>query len=160
MVDAWKFMFGAHRHWEAVGAAGLVEYFEEYSGSFGFLPGSDANNGVVGPTMWTDEEWWEFIVYEERLSSTEYRKRQWRRELTLNDVITGPSSSATWFSKYGGLSTGATVPTSDQATKIELGINRNDAMGSGNQQHWFWGPWEILDGDVIADPYGIASSML
>ena len=54
--------------------------------------------------------------------------------------------------------TGATVPAND-STKLQLGKNRNTVMSLNPQQWWRWGPFEVLDGDVIADPYGIESQI-
>ena len=168
-TPAWKFMFGGtQRHivWTFGDNYNYVEHFNDYGGSSSFLPGSATKmfNAQVslGNTEMVDEEWWEFIVYEERVSSTHYRNRVWRRELTANDVITGPSSSAVWDDpggEFGEETTNGTVPAGE-SSNIQLGINRNVSMFLGTSQHWFWGPWEVLDGSVVADPYGIASRML
>ena len=42
---------------------------------------------------------------------------------------------------------------------IQLGINRNKPMFAGQSQYWFWGPWEVIDGNVLSDPYGIESQI-
>ena len=165
-ASAWKFMFGGtQRHWVWTGGTngGYVEHFNRYGGPAEvLLPNSDVNlgnaNPALGNTEWTDEEWWEFIVYEERVSSTHYRVRYWRRELTANGVITGPTSTATWDRLYGMETTNGTVPAGD-SDQIQLGINRNKPMFAGTEQYWFWGPWEVLNGDVVADPYGIESQI-
>ena len=164
-APSWKVMFGgAQRNYEFLGADPVWGYVTMdatrpgYGGSDSLLPNSDRNHGISS-TEYTDGEWWEFIVYEERVSSTHYRVRRWRRQLTTNGVITGPTSSARWARLFGSEVTGASVPANDSNT-IRLGINRNRFMFPGKQQHWFWGPWEVIDGDVVADPYGIASQIV
>ncbi len=69
----------------------------------------------------------------------------------MNGVI---DPNAPWFNRWGLESTGATVPLGEQ-DRIKLGINRNQPMFAGQLQHFFWGPWEVIDGSVLPDPYGI-----
>ncbi len=155
--NCWKVFFGEHRIIEACGTAYQDLFPHGYGGSEAKLPNSETTQGNI-VNEYTDEQWYEWIGYQERVSSTHYRARVWRRKLTTADVIDGPASSATWANRWGWETTGATVPANDMA-KIQPGVNRNGPMGAGDEQHWFWGPLEVLDGDVITDPYGIESQI-
>ena len=134
-----------------------------WPGTGSLLPNIDSNGGgnanpAQGNTEWTDEEWWEYIIFMERLSSSHYRIRYWRRELTSNGVVTGPASSATWDHRWGFEVTGGSIP-SGIVSDIQLGITRNKPMNVGQFQHWFWGPWEVIDASVLPDPYGIENQI-
>ena len=155
-------MFAATRNITVTNTYGYNSQFDPFGGTGILLPNSAPRQGNLAPTRgnteWTDEEWWEFIVYEERLSPTHYRKRVWRRELTTNGVITGPASSATWDNQWGMEVTDGTVPAGIN-DRIQLGINRNKPMFEGESQYWYWGPWEVIDGSVLPDPYGIENQI-
>ena len=154
-------MFGGNRHIVYFNTTAYEAKFNKYGGTEAPLPNSDYQGGSTWhsvTTEWSDGEWWEFIIYEERLSSTVYRKRIWMRELTSNDVIIGPPSSASWLRTFGMVSSGSVVPTGEQG-RIQLGINRNKPMFAGQLQHFFWGPWEVIDGSMLPDPYGIENQI-
>ena len=46
-----------------------------------------------------------------------------------------------------------------QSDRIQLGVNRNKPMFAAKVQWWMWGPWEVIDGSVLPDPYGIANQI-
>jgi len=131
------------------------------------LPGSPLHGGkwVDGQRdgVYTSGEWYEFIAYEERLSSTHYRIRSWLRRVSTNDVIeTTPVQviRANGDPAKFGLDIMASSIPSGRAGGLRLGINRNCPLASGQTVWWMWGPYEVIDASVIADPYGLANDML
>ncbi len=158
---AWKVMFGGNRHIVYFNATGYVAGFNQYGGTESTLPNSDYQGGAAWhsvTTEWSDNEWWEFIVYDERVSPMHHRKRIWMRELTSGGSIVSLPSAASWLRTFGFEAVDATVPAGFNG-RIQLGINRNKPMFAGQSQHFFWGPGEVIDGSVLPDPYGIESQI-
>ncbi len=175
-ASAWKTMFAMKRHhvWKNTAGRyrednGSDHWPTSYGGTIVNLPNPDPSDacaqggsqGCLGKvtTEWTDEEWWEYIVYEERVSSTHFRLRWWRRPLTANKVIISLPSAATWEWRFGKETTSATVSAGD-SHHIRLGVNRNKKTFVDVILEWRWGPWEVIDGDVLPDPYGIAEQII
>jgi|GEM_PF-712617 len=94
---------------------------------------------------WNSQEWYEFVVYYEKLSDTSARQHLWKRKLTSNGQVTnGP-----W--QYAGLqATSAPVPN---IASITFGAEKNRVTPS--TQHVFWGPWEVVDGSRYNNPWGM-----
>jgi hypothetical protein len=109
------------------------------------LPGSQDWGNIT--TEWSDAEWWEYVVYYERISSTDARQHFWRRRLTNNGVIADNPFT------YMGLGiTNAQSPL-PAVRGISLGANRN--KNSDTTMHLFWGPWEVVDGSQFPNPWGM-----
>ncbi len=162
-AKAWKCIFaGAHRHVVFFNCDGFAANYEQHDGSFDILPGSDylggASWGVKNTTMWASDEWWEFIMFEENISTTHKRTRIWVRQLTTNaparSIISLPQDETSWFFKFGVESTGGTVPV-NELDAITYGRNRNAPLPVGPPQFYLWGPIEVLDAAIVGDPYGI-----
>ena len=154
-------MFGGNRHIVYFNTTAYEAKFNKYGGTEAPLPNSDYQGGSTWhsvTTEWSDGEWWEFIVYDERVSPTHHRKRIWIRELTSGGSIVSLPSAASWLRTFGMESVNATVPAAFNG-RIKLWINRNNAMFAGDLQHFFWGPWEVIDGSVLPDPYGFESQI-
>jgi hypothetical protein len=62
---------------------------------------------------------------------------------------------ADWHHFYGFEETGGSDVPMDFCNHLEMGINHNKRLHDGEVQWWMWGPWEVIDGNVIPDPYGI-----
>lgn len=107
------------------------------------LPGSGSFGRVT--TEWTDDQWWEFVVYYEKTGATSARQHWWKRRLTTGGAIApGP-----WA--YVGIeATGATTP---RVRGITLGANKNKS--NPTTMHLFWGPWEVVDGSRHPNPWGM-----
>jgi hypothetical protein len=67
--------------------------------------------------------------------------------------LTGPGAPTRW--RLAGRSyTGAGPRDSFPAVRnLRLGVNRNRVADA--VQYIYWGPWEIVDGSVHADPFGV-----
>lgn len=158
---SWKVFFSNDRHIVLHSETGYVPHVEIYGGTWNYLPGSTHLSGsswAVVTTEYTSGQWWEFIIYAERLSASHYRGRRWMREMTVNDVIVNHPALAIWERTIGWESVNASVPAGDNK-KLKLGINKNLVMLPGQRQHFFWGPWEVIDGSVLPDPYLIESQI-
>ena len=108
------------------------------------LAGSAPNFGSE-TTEWDTAEWWEYVAYYQKQSATTARQHYWRRKLTTNGVVApGP------WSYYGFSISGATTPT---VSAIALGLNKNKKTAA--TQYIYWGPWEVYDGAVYANPFGL-----
>ena len=162
-AKAWKCIFGSgHRHVVFFNCTGFRSNYEQHGGSFTPLPGSDytggAGWGVTSTAMWASDEWWEFIIFEQNISTTHKRTRIWMRQLTTGapnrTIISLPQDETSWFFKFGVESTGATVPV-NELDSITYGRNRNAPLPVGPPQFYLWGPLECLDAAVVFDPYGI-----
>ena len=108
------------------------------------LSGSAPDFGRVN-TEWTDNQWYEFVVYYEKTGATSARQYYWRRKLTENNVVVNNS----WLF-YGLSETGNTTP---QAAAIELGINKN--RNNTSDMYLMWGPWEVVDGSRYPNPWNM-----
>src|SRR5688572_28660108 len=95
------------------------------------------------------------IFYEERLGDYTLRDRRWVRQLTFNNVI---NRAAPWTAKVGWVLTTTNVLPAG-ADGLQMGINRNKELFPGEAQWFKWGPWEVIDGNIIPDPYGLANDM-
>jgi hypothetical protein len=107
------------------------------------LPGSQSFGQVT--TEWTDNQWYEFVVYYEKTGPTSARQHWWKRRLTNNGVV----ADNAWT--YTGISvSGAATP---RVRGITLGANRNKSNPS--TMYIYWGPWEVVDGSRYPDPWGM-----
>lgn len=134
--------------------------------SRGFAPWNGTTAG--------DEQWYTFTIAEERLDATSWRRRIWFERISQADTLISPdivlkddsidANTVTWSggipAKVGTVFYGLSSDPTGISNNIKLGINRNCYIGSGEADFWEIGPVEVLDGDVIADPYGKASDML
>ena len=116
------------------------------------LPGSQSNFGsvssdasVFGSNAWQDNEWWEFVVYYEKTGANSARQLFWRRRLTSNGALQNGSWVFTGWTMNGALT--------PQVYSVELGANKN--RSTPREQHIYWGPWEVVDGDKYPDPFGM-----
>jgi hypothetical protein len=167
-ANSWKVYFGARqRHMEISNTDDYMRSFDNHGGTSIALPGSP-NPGAssVGSvqTEWSNEQWYEFISFEEVLSPSHYRFRMWIRKVTENDQLLPEPQIVTWPGgtpfKFGAEVTDGSVPLTVTGKQIQLGINRNKRTFDGEANWWRWGPWEVIDADVIPDPYGLADDML
>jgi hypothetical protein len=107
------------------------------------LPGSTTFGRVT--TEWTDNEWWEFVVYYEKTGATSARQHWWKRRLTNGGVIAGNP----WT--YVGMEfTGAATP---RVRGITLGANKN--KNNPGTMHISWGPYEVVDGTRYPNPWNM-----
>jgi hypothetical protein len=108
------------------------------------LPGAASEFGRI-TTEWTDNEWWEFVVYYEKTGPTTARQYYWRRRLTNGGKVVNNSWVFT-----GQAYSGATTP---RVRAVELGANKN----KNNPQDMFiyWGPWEVVDGEKFPNPFNM-----
>jgi hypothetical protein len=167
-ANSWKVYFGARqRHMEMSNTDDYMRSFDKHGGTSQDLPGSPApGSASVGEiqTEWSDEQWYEFISFEEVLSPSHYRFRIWIRKVTENDALLSTPQIVTWSSgspfKFGAEVLDGTVPLTVTGRDIQLGINRNKRTYDGVANWWQWGPWEVIDAEVVPDPYGLADDML
>ena len=107
------------------------------------LPGSTTFGRVT--TEWTDNEWWEFVVYYEKTGATSARQHWWKRRLTNGGAI----ASNAWT--YVGMEfTGATTP---RVRGITLGANKNKSNAS--TMYLYWGPYEVVNGAQYPNPWNM-----
>jgi hypothetical protein len=107
------------------------------------LPGSQ-NFGRV-KNEWSDGEWYEFIVFYEKLSPTLARQHWWRRQLTDKGKIVDHD-----FLYHGIEIKGDPIP---RVNAVELGANKNKV--TPEPMSLMWGPWEVVDGSKFEDPFGV-----
>jgi len=101
---------------------------------------------------------WKLIVGPESRSMTWTNTTQMLFQGTANDVLKkAPQNTleADWHRLFGFEETGGSDVPTDLCNHLEMGINRNKPLHKGRVQWWMWGPWEVVDGNVIPDPYGI-----
>ena len=107
------------------------------------LPGSQSWGHVS--TEFTDNQWWEYVIYYEKTGPTSARNHWWKRRLTNNGAV----ANNPWT--YIGIEvTGATTP---RANGIMLGANKN--RNNTSTAYIYWGPWEVVDGSQYANPFGM-----
>ena len=107
------------------------------------LPGSTSFGRVT--TEWTDNQWWEFVVYYEKTGASTARQHWWKRRLTEGGVL----ANNPWT--YVGIEvSGAATP---RVRGITLGANKNKSNPA--TMNLFWGPWEVVDGTRHPDPWGM-----
>jgi len=153
--DQWNIMAGPDSPWP-----GKTETL---------LPGSPAHGGKWlygyedGGPVYSDEEWYEFIAFEERLSATHYRIRSWLRRVSTNDVIENSPVQVVRrngdAAKFGLEITASSIPAGGSGG-LQMGINRNCPLTGGDTLWWMWGPYEVIDASLVPDPYGLANDML
>jgi uncharacterized protein YjdB len=111
---------------------------------------------VSGATNWhglaltaerTGAEWWEYILYHEKFSSTTGRWRIWKRQLTQGMQT---ANLPFVFDGYDMVATSGTIP---QATRFVLGANKNKCTPT--TQYIYWGPYEVVDGSRYPNPFGV-----
>ena len=107
------------------------------------LPGSTSWGNVT--TEWSDGEWWEFVVYYQKTSTTSARQYLWKRRLTQGGTIVNNS----WHF-IGWEYTGAETP---RVGEIRIGETKNKS--NPHTMYISWGPWEVVDGDKFANPWGM-----
>lgn len=155
----------AHMYMPGGGSSGRtkieIENTANFDFGFGFpgrhytetlLPGNTWGRGGASPmtTETSDGEWYEFILYHEKTGVTTGCVRAWRRRLTNAGVIVNnPFVFIGW--NYVGATSADTFPP---ISSIKLGINKN--RSNDRTQYLYWGPWELVDGDVVRDPWGVA----
>lgn len=117
-------------------------------------------------TEWTGGQWWEYILnYEIRTAGADGQAiaRQWKRQLTVANVIDPQAYEFSgWFWNY----TGGTAPA--QAGGYQFWGNRNRSadlypdgsarpeLSSGHDPfHVYYGPHEVVDGEINNDPYSL-----
>jgi hypothetical protein len=105
-------------------------------------------NSTSALTEWSGAEWWEVIMYFERLSPTQNRGRWWKRQLTQGMVIVDNP-----FLFEGWTQTAINGDTFVQAGGIALGVNKNNCTPT--TQYIYWGPYDVVDGSVYPDPFGV-----
>ena len=102
------------------------------------------NFGAVN-SEWSSGEWWEYVVYYERTSATTARQHFWRRPLTVSGAVApGP-----WI-YYGFALSGGNTPN---VASIVLGMTKS--KGTVTTQYIYLGPWEVVDGAVFPNPFGM-----
>jgi hypothetical protein len=116
------------------------------------LPTTTGWYNAAEATEWDGVEWWEFVMNYERISPTEGLNRFWRRQLTSNGVMVNKPFS------FSGWKHTATVGTLPRAAAISLGANKNNC--TPNEQFILWGPYEVVDGSINSNPYGLAGDGL
>lgn len=149
----------AHMYMPGGGAAGRtrvdIENTTQINFGFGF-PGRSYTqtaqsgnwSGTVN-TEFTDGQWYEFIFYHEKLGVTTGRTRWWRRKLTQGGTIV---DNPFFFAQIDA--TGATsADTFPQIREIAQGINKN--RSNDQTQYIYWGPWEVVDGSIYPNPFGV-----
>ena len=107
------------------------------------LPGSQSWGHVS--TEFTDNQWWEYVIYYEKTGTNSARNHWWKRRLTNNGAI----ANNPWT--YIGIEvTGATTP---RVNGIMLGANKN--RNNTSTAYIYWGPWEVVDGSQYRNPFGM-----
>ncbi|HEX8691060.1 MAG TPA: Ig-like domain-containing protein [Longimicrobium sp.] len=107
------------------------------------LPGTQ--NWSRAAAAWNDNEWWEFVVYYERLGPSSARQHWWKRRLTNGGAI----ANNAW--EYAGIEVSGNV--TPRARGIDLGANKNKS--TPQTQYIYWGPWEVVDGSKYPNPFGM-----
>lgn len=99
---------------------------------------------------WTTDEWYEVVIYHERISSTSGRFRWWQRK----------EGDAAWTlcqQTNGGAPLDVASGTIAVVNKILLGRNYNQRRGPSQAYSLWWGEWEIVDGSTYTDPWGVGA---
>jgi hypothetical protein len=158
-ANSWKMAFWL---WDsAYGQRGEIEFSNttEYILGLSFLlpsgnkltytetPLAGSQNWANVTTEWSDSEWWEYVVYYDRLSSTNARQHFWRRRLTANGVIANNP-----FTYLGLALSNASAPL-PAVRGVSFGPTRN--KNSDSTMYLFWGPWEVVDGSLYPNPWGM-----
>ena len=110
------------------------------------MPNSPSNWGSV-TTEWSNGEWWEMIMYYQKTSTDDAQHRWWRREYTSSGTIVNNA-----YTYIGTTRQNCDNPT-PAAESIVLGANKNKVTQT--TQYIYWGPWEVVDGSVYPNPWGV-----
>lgn len=170
---AYKF---AHLYFEGGGATtrSKMEFENTTSLSCGWgpPPGSTAFTETLisqpaGTTTWGaggvwsgattamhNDEYWEFIHCAQKISQYVGKQRFWRRQLTTGSgTVINPGG---WFFiGWDYVSNPANTHTFPRCIQAKMGVNRN---GGPDEDMYILRPaTEVVDGDVLSDPYGIDS---
>lgn len=105
------------------------------------LPGSQPFGNVT--TEWSGGDWWEFVMYYERIDSHTFRQRWWRRQLT--------ASGSRVDNAFTFRGSEMSCPSAPLVRGIALGANKNKAAPV--TQYIYWGPWEVVDGSAYPNPF-------
>ena len=156
-ANAYKIAFW---HWEGYDGRGQVNYTNTNGYEIGTgvlnsstgqyiqysetqLPGSQSFGSAT--TEWSDNEWWEFVVYYEKTGPGTANQHYWRRRLTSSgQIVNNP-----WV-YHGYQMSGSVTP---RVSGISLGVNKNKSTPAA--QHIYWGPWEVVDGSRFPNPWGM-----
>ena len=142
--------------WQGYSQRAEIEFSNntQYIIGFGFqgvtcnsatVPGAAPWGNVT--TEWTDEEWWEYIMYYEKTGGTSARQRFWKRQLTVSGAL-DPQP----FEFTGETKTNCSSAT-PQARAINLGANKNKTTPA--DQYIYWGPFEVVNGVQYPNPWGV-----
>ena len=93
---------------------------------------------------WLNGEWWDFVLYY-RATPNGVELRFWRRQLTAG----GFPAARTWSSYSTQIKTAK--PTT--ASSVSLGFR--SAQRAAASRFFMLGPWEIVDGNVYGNPFGV-----
>jgi len=95
---------------------------------------------------WSDGEWYEYILYSEKQTGTptNARFRWWRKKVS--------DPSYTLMQSTSFISAATAYPDMDRCLLGE-NYNRNRATS----YYINWASWEIVDGDVYSDPWGVGA---
>lgn len=109
------------------------------------LPGSAPDFGRVG-TEWNDGEWYEFVIFYDRLGPERARQHWWRRRLTTRGRIV---DTYPW-TYVGREFSGSAAP---RVNGVMLGGNKN--RNNTSTSYIYWGPWQVVDGSSAPNPWGM-----
>jgi len=93
---------------------------------------------------WSSGEWFDYIMYQEATPTTA-RFRWWIKQ-------TNSASAPTLIQDTGTYASPITWPS---ATKLLLGRNYNRTRLGSESFYMNWGSWEIVDGSIYSDPFGV-----
>lgn len=114
----------------------------------GALPGSGSSQGLTkgDGTEWRDGQWYEMIYHYKRLGNNIAQAGAWVRRYTANGQV-NPGPYRWWMGQAQFV---GQPPT---ASAMELGGNKNH--GNEFDQYVIWGPWQVVDADKFANPFGV-----
>lgn len=143
----------------------LVTLYGQPSGTSPWCGTPTGGQSAFPTGLWTGLDWWEITLHWKKLSATSCVARFWLRNLSQGTETFNPGAYY-----FNGLLWTNCVGTVATASGISVGVNRNktapddgaftDIYPAGGPQkgmHLLRGPSFVLDGAIIADPFGIGS---
>jgi hypothetical protein len=160
--NAWKLM---HLYMPGGGSTGRTRIEVENSVQFGcgfaypnrsynvtYIPTSHlgcATSTELGSDEFQDGDWYEWVVYHEKTGATTGKLRYWERRFTVN----GTQNPGPWWFKGTDIVGDTGTDLFPPVNQIHLGVNKN--RDTPTTQYVYWGPWEIMNGNLDPNPYGV-----
>lgn len=152
-ANSWKMAF---LNWRGMGARMEIEFSNtsQYILGAGFLRPDGVwirpqNSPLPGSQPWpnaseewTSGEWYEYVMHYQRVDSTTCKSEFWMKKLADSAY------------RYQGEQSVFPAPDSPPLVRgVELPANKNKM----NPQTMYidWGPWEVVDGAVYPNPFGV-----